>query len=624
MRQPITIAVILLSLAFNQSTLGQTSPRSPLSDDTPTSTVNLNWRAARVCGVNCVYLLLRHFNQAVEYQKLEADLLRDDITSLADLKRAATSRGLATQVLRTDRDGLDRLPRPMIAHLDHVSPQGETSGHFVLILKNEGENGVACIDGTTAEPRTIPWSEFERDWSGHVLATFAPTPSSSAGLLICGTALWLGYYCVNCRRGLLAGAYRVADWAMRRTRLSTGAVFGLACLMGSFAQAVDIPTLETIGRAYQGRDQGIRSIRADYHAEQTLMVDPGAYYQATHNWELMPFDITIVVAADGRRYQSVSRKEHTMTDILEWVRMHRLNVPFDPDPNNLPYPDIANAMRRVTPKPSGEFNLFDGTNLWGHSLSKIKPMGVEHDSYVVRDIPSQNYAYFASTPLDWAGWTFLMPALPKDDQKRRKERIPDMFEVGNYTVSPATERVGADECVVLTAPGKRTLWLLPDKKFAVRKAESLLEGQKVFVAEFTDFKPFGVGAWIAGKTITTSFGVKKSHPAEFEGKALTRITYSLTNLQRDDPASEALLRVDPKAGDFVLDQALVTGPGKGKDSVSYQVPADRQDLDRVINEAVARDLARQPRPWYRSPAPWIVLVVAIAIVVVVVRRTQGK
>ena len=433
----------------------------------------------------------------------------------------------------------------------------------------------------------------------------------------------LGYQVVRHRRGLIQFTQHVKNWAIRRARLSAGLAFGLACLAGPSAIAVDIPTLETIGLAYQGRDQGIRSIRADYHAEQALLVNPQAYFQSTHTYELMPSDLTLVVAADGRRYQAVIRKEHQIDDLIKAIQKRKgLLTPLDP--NNLFYPDIAAAMRTVKTRQIDDFRLYDGQNLWGYDSAKLSSKGVESRGYIVRDIPSQTSPYFTSTPLDRSSWTFRMSSLPKDDEQRLKHQIPDRFEVDEFTIFPNTERVGEDECVVLADSGKQKLWLLPDKKFALRKSESYRDGQKVFVAEFGDWRPFGKGGWIANKTTTTSFGVKKFHPVEFEGKPLYRVTYTLTKLLTDDPASEALLHVKVNPGDLILDQSLATGPGKGKDSVNYQVPADPKDLDRVIAEAVEKERLKHPRPWYYSPAPWIAAVAAVVIAVVVIRQVRKR
>lgn len=131
------------------------------------------WRAERVCGVNCIYLMLRANDKQVDYPMLQRRLLKHDLNSLTDLKRAAEGGGLFTNIARTDPVGLLRLTKPLIAHLEVVSVRGEPSAHFVLVTNTDRER-VSYIDGTTAEPLTVSWKEFARDWSGNILISAQP------------------------------------------------------------------------------------------------------------------------------------------------------------------------------------------------------------------------------------------------------------------------------------------------------------------------------------------------------------------------------------------------------------------------------------------------------------------
>jgi len=631
------VRLVLFLFVFPLATSGQEPRGKDGSDDRPAGTVpadDLIWRAERACGVNCAYLLLRYHDQAVVYRALEADLVRDDLASLADLKRATSSRGLATQVLRADRRGLEALSKPLVAHLDKVSPRGETSGHFVLVLKTDSEDGVDCIDGTTAEPQTIPWSDFSRDWSGHVLAIATRSPLSH-GLRVaaCGVAMLLGYQLVRHRRSLLAIVQRAAGWAGSRIQPATAAAVGLLVLPGPIAQAGDIPTLEAIGRVYQERERGIQTIRADYHLEQTPLLSREAYYKATHNHEAVPSDFSTVIASDGRRYYSSNRRAHHLTDLLIAIKKRQGGV--EPDANNVAFSDLTAAMSTVAARPDKDLMVFDGVRFWQSGGDPLAANGIERVGYSIAYIPRLEGAYFSSTPLDMAFWPFPMPAMPKDDEQIRKHRIPDKFAIDPFTVSPTPDRVGDDDCVVLVAPDKEKLWLMTSKGFALCKAEYRFEGQKVLDAEFGDWRQIPNGAWIAGKTTTTSFAVKNYYPADFEGKPLHRVTYILTKLAVNDPSSEALLRVEPKPGELVVDENLVTGPAKGvmkpmpgggatTEAVNYIIPAEGADLDRVVKAAVAEDRARNPPAWYQSPAAWIGAVVLVVVVVVAVRASRKK
>jgi hypothetical protein len=130
----------------------------------------LVWRSERACGVNCVYLMLGYFDKDVRYEKLERDLWIEQgrLNSLTDLKRELVASGLSVMIARADREALKTGPLPVIAHMEVVTGRGDKKGHFVLVTIAD-DNDVSYVDGTTAVPQTVPWREFERDWTGYVL-----------------------------------------------------------------------------------------------------------------------------------------------------------------------------------------------------------------------------------------------------------------------------------------------------------------------------------------------------------------------------------------------------------------------------------------------------------------------
>ena len=601
----------------------------------PPTVENILWRAERVCGVNCIYLLLRHFDRQADYGALETELVRDDFTSLVDLKRAATTRGLATTIAKTDHRGLELLPKPLIAHLDIVSPRGVASGHFVLVTQIHQGGNVIYIDGTTAEPRTSSWQDFERDWSGYVVVTkpFLEL-STRMNFIIAGLGALVGYFMAQFRRRLRSSTKVTWAWMTRRVDAPMTLVGFLLIFVSSNVKAAEVVTLDSVGRVYQTRFDGIRTIHAEYQCEQTPLLDQATNFKARGVYENLPSTLTCVITDDGRRYQLLKSSEHSIGDVLRVIGKQKKKVsPLKVE--DVSIGDITAALKTFRAMPFHKLGVYDGTKLWRNGSEKVIRNGIEHSVYKVVYIPRLKTIHFAQTPLDWGFWSFRMPAISKDDEQARRNRIPDKFEVDQFSVLPASERIGDDDCIVLTAPQVETIWLSLGKGFAPRKREFWMEGHKVFVAEFAEWKLVKEGAWLAGKVVTTSYGTESNGSSDSPDKPLYRTTYQLTKLEINSPASEALFQIEPKAGDMVLDENLVSGSDKGRmkpregggvtlNTVNYQTPAKREDLDRVIKNAVENDRERNAVSWSRRPAFWIIVMVLIGLAVVAIRHFRQK
>lgn len=124
------------------------------------------WRSEHVCGLNCLFLLLRCTGESPDYLAMQETLLEEGrLTSLYDLNTAAARYGVGLRLAKLTPDDLRALPKPVIAHLDRVTPSGESAGHFVVVTRADRDK-VRYVDGTTAEAREVPWREFRRAWSG--------------------------------------------------------------------------------------------------------------------------------------------------------------------------------------------------------------------------------------------------------------------------------------------------------------------------------------------------------------------------------------------------------------------------------------------------------------------------
>lgn len=177
-------AMCLVTAAFPGSTRGdQTTGDKPL----PADTQGAIWRTTRNCGVNCVYVLLRTNNKTADYSALMSNLMArsgGEMNSLKDLRDAAGERGLRCRIGKTTLDGLDALPKPLVAHLEGATPN---TGHFVLVLRS-GPDFVDILDGTTGSVTTITTRDFTQSWTGYVMHVappwYATVPAWAAAALV--------------------------------------------------------------------------------------------------------------------------------------------------------------------------------------------------------------------------------------------------------------------------------------------------------------------------------------------------------------------------------------------------------------------------------------------------------
>jgi hypothetical protein len=123
------------------------------------------WRADRVCGLNCLYLLLRCADRHPNYVQMEATLAARKVTTLYDIQQSAKEYGVELAVARLAPDDLKQVPKPVIIHLDVADLNGTVGGHFVLVTRVLTQ-GVEIVDGTTAETRVLSWSQLHKSWSG--------------------------------------------------------------------------------------------------------------------------------------------------------------------------------------------------------------------------------------------------------------------------------------------------------------------------------------------------------------------------------------------------------------------------------------------------------------------------
>jgi len=170
------------------------------------------WRSEKSCGLNCLYVMLGVYQLPVDYARLTSEVITSEPgTSLTTLKTVARRYGLSAELGKTDPEGLTRLPKPFIAHLDLAIQQGEIPGHFVLVLKTTSDE-VEFMDGTSGAIRGTSWREFQRHWSGHVMYVSHRERFFSTGSVV-----------LLIVAGVFAGVV-VVDWACTAFATSSAAI----------------------------------------------------------------------------------------------------------------------------------------------------------------------------------------------------------------------------------------------------------------------------------------------------------------------------------------------------------------------------------------------------------------
>jgi len=181
-------------------------PKAAIGDPRDTAI----WRSERVCGVNCLYLLLRFEGRDVDYLSLQNGLLNEKPTSLHELKAAAYRHDLDLRLARMKPSDLIGVHKPVVVHLESVDARAQTSGHFVLVTQAY-KNGVQYIDGTTTELRSVAWKDFERSWDGFVAHSNEVGPVWWSGIDACAFGSGMVFACLAC------GLIQKRPIAMRRT-----------------------------------------------------------------------------------------------------------------------------------------------------------------------------------------------------------------------------------------------------------------------------------------------------------------------------------------------------------------------------------------------------------------------
>jgi hypothetical protein len=169
--------------------------------------IPLHERAGRECGLNSLFLLLRLSGHHVTHEQVQAAVaVGPSGTSLLELQQAASRLGAKTLISRCSMAELLHRPKPVIAYF-HLKTPGtqDRTGHYVVVLGTD-ETGVEVIDGTFATSFKYPASQFEAEWSGHILALAPPQTWVRPLALSAVLGLWVGIGLLRWRARVLRRA----------------------------------------------------------------------------------------------------------------------------------------------------------------------------------------------------------------------------------------------------------------------------------------------------------------------------------------------------------------------------------------------------------------------------------
>lgn len=588
-------ATALLAAAVGVLAIAEEGPR-PLPPAPQVTGGGMSiWRSGKVCGVNCLYLMLRLGGVAVDYGDLLEELLPDNSeTSLTSMMRSARRHGLDCAMGKTDPEGLKAVSKPVVAHGESFERSDSDVGHFVLVLKTTDE-GVSYVDGTTALMQSRSWRDFEREWSGYILyrdggagMSRAMTWASVALNLALGFALGLVLDRFVLRR-LLApkggtrhgaaaiGAGPPAHEVPMPSRASSAVA--VACLLAAApmqtAIAADppVPTLEQISSAYQARRDAMQSGAVYYETRGTALVDE-KFLSEVYRVVNMPHTDTVSVVKGPKVYSKTVSK-----------------MKAGPPPGIAGKPEKSAAgadglttMERIL--------VFDGKVLREKSPVERSMDSKSFPSYFVLKIEQTNLPYFPQSYWENIGQGIRDPGMPTQGRDANAHRIPDMFKEASFAVSPALEDVGGTRCVAVEAPGYQKLWLDPEKGLVARKREFYRDGQPFLTMEFDDFAQVK-DLWFPRLIHRYPLGTADM-PQAYRGKRLMDITDRVTKLEVNEPGHEEFFELKPPAGALVLDTTLEPLDRSGKPvvarsgetkGVGYMQPANEADLQKVIQEA---------------------------------------
>jgi hypothetical protein len=412
-------------------------------------------------------------------------------------------------------------------------------------------------------------------------------------------------------------------------------------LMTSFAWVLQLAIMadgpagakskEAISEAYADKYAKMTTFRVDTTTTRDAILPEADLYRDFRKLPAYPLAATVVVHRDGRIYsESVDPWTTLFSPVLtrakqEFAELRSsgaklFDVPYE---RIRQLADAERARQQTTRKPVSTILVFDGQKTWRYAPDD--PLTIEEKSvsfFTVVDPSTSKAALFGESIVDQMLLSPDMPSLPNDSWFRQRNRVPGIFESAGMAVLETPQAAGGANCVVVSLPGKQTIFMDPQKAYTVLKRQFMRNGVIGSEVEAQDLQQLADGLWFPRRVVMTIYGSKDEAGGRYLGKPAFRVIDEVTRVELNNPAHLKFFSVDVPPGAMVSDQTLRPLDQNGQEkpfpkaeggvvpATSYIMPADRADLEASLNEA-RRSAGNPvpPAPLHRSSSvwPWFVM-----------------
>ena len=619
------------------------SAASASTDDVrPLNAATDFWRTSNYCGVTAVYMMLRLHGVDVPYESIRDRLPVSNSGSNLEDMRLLLRQYLPARVVKMNRQELrERCPLPCIAHIEDDEQQqfaAANRGHYVVLLRVDvaGET-IELIDGTTAELKAVPTSEFLRMWSGYLLIA-DNTSTSTIGLLliiasgVVAITIWAWWLLHNSKHPIALVAKR--DESRAAVPFIVGAV-----LFSSVCRASDdVPTRDTLKVRLAELSSHLKNLIVEVKVVDEPLVDKSIILD-TLNKALIKDEVAVTAFKGGKHYARRTGKQ----------------VPMPPNPPALKSDPTRNrdserailesyklaqsasaaardalARRRKAKEGSSDPLDTDMTSAFNGDELRTLESGSTMPTGSVRPISSMLENQFSSLYFNSIGLYLDDPtAKPEARKLLRSSMLPGVLDGGNSQVTK--DLVDGIECLKIRGTLSAlegltysdTMWLdlshglmLRERVIADPKNERML-----LRTVNSDPKEVVPGFWLPQRCLIEEFAPSSSPLAKSRGdKPLLRTVVQVIRLDAND-VPDKLFDLTFPAGTQVVDLVAPMKAGKTTgEAIMYTMPANPSEVD----ETIRRVLTRQDGRSYSYLRLWLLITCLVIPVLILLYFFRSK
>ncbi|WP_417393244.1 hypothetical protein [Gimesia sp.] len=385
--------------------------------------------------------------------------------------------------------------------------------------------------------------------------------------------------------------------SIQLAKMLSGLACTIAVIHGPFAVADEIPTTEELTVAYNEKYNATKIILIDTATiSQSTLVDQEDLWRFYHIRPFIQSTKTLVYDQDGRFYQAT--RSHW--DLIEQAVLKDIQSRFPGKSiNALPFDVYQSAvdkeLLRVSDQPmSAVITVFDGKKVWQHREAEVLTTnGIARKAYTILNPDSEQVDLLPETLLDYLLISPCTNDLPKDNEKRLKNCLPDMLASGNYSIFPQMQDISGHPCVLVES-ASQSIWLDPQFGYAVRRRVWRHHDSKtIYEIEADQFEVILPDLlWLPRSVLARQYGITDIAKGRYAGVPLFENITEIKKIEINQPKLEKYFSLEVNPGNWVNDTTLRALDSNGKEiavpgdsNVSYIQPADHSDLEQVIQEA---------------------------------------